>query len=276
MGSWDSWIGKPLVAHDLVAPAAVARFAAMLDAVPPRQLAPQGFHWCLCLPDAPTAEIDVDGHPKRGGFLPPVDLPRRMWVASAIRFLAPLPIGAAIERVSTVAAIGEKQGGSGKLVFVEIDHLIRADGAEAVRERQTVVYREPAADTPAAPSPSDGSDLSGWEWQRGVTPSQVLLFRYSALTFNSHRIHYDLPYATGTEGYPGLIVQGPLMGSLLLDLCTQQLGPQALAAFSFRAHSPAFAGQALTLVGRQDSGGLALAVIGGDGHTIVSAAGSPA
>lgn len=276
MGSWDSWIGKPLVAHDLVAPAAVARFAAMLDAAAPRDLAPQGFHWCLCLPDAPTTEIDIDGHPKRGGFLPPIELPRRMWVASDVGFLAPLPIGAAIERVSSVAAIGEKQGGSGKLVFVEIDHLIRADGAEAVRERQTIVYREPAVDTPAAPSPSDGADLSGWEWQRGVTPSEVLLFRYSALTFNTHRIHYDLPYATGVEGYPGLVVQGPLMGTLLLDLCGRQLGPQPLASFSFRARSPAFAGQPLSLVGRADNGGLALAVIGHDGRTIMTATATPA
>lgn len=275
MPDWDSWIGKPMVTHDVVAPAAVARFAAMLDSAAPGELAPQGFHWCLCLPDAPTAEIDVDGHPRRGGFLPPVDLPRRMWVGSDIRFLAALPLGAAIERISSIAAISEKQGGSGRLVFVDIDHLTRADGLDAVHERQTIVYREPAAEAPDAARPSAGADLSGWDWQRALVPSEVLLFRYSALTFNSHRIHYDLPYATAAEGYPGLVVQGPLMGSLLLDLCARKLGPQALAAFSFRARSPAFAGQALNFVGRRENGGLALAVIGPDGRNTMSATAAP-
>lgn len=272
---WNAWIGKSLGAQDIVAGPAVARFAAMLDSAQPAGAsAPQGFHWCLCLPDTPTAEIDVDGHPRRGTFLPPIELPRRMWVGSDVSFVAPLPIGANVERVSTVASVAEKDGSSGRLAFVEIDHVTSADGIVAVRERQTIVYREAAASAQAAviaagaPAPPD---LSGWTWQRRVLANEVLLFRYSALTFNSHRIHYDLPYATAIEGYPGLVVQGPLTASLLLDLCARELGPDALASFAFRARTPAFAGEAVHLVGRRDGSEIALAALGGDGRTIISA-----
>jgi len=270
---WNDWLGKPLHAQDLVAPPAVTRFAAMLDAPQPAGAnAPQGFHWALCLPDAPTAEIDVDGHPFRGTFLPPIALPRRMWVASEVSFVAPLPIGAQVERVSNIASVTEKDGGSGRLAFVEVDHVTRADGVVAVRERPTIVYREAAGSGQvteiAAETPPD---LSGWTWHRRVVPGEVLLFRYSALTFNSHRIHYDLPYAAGVEGYPGLVVQGPLTASLLLDLCARELGPDALASFAFRARTPAFAGDALHLVGRRESNEITLAALGHDGRTIISA-----
>jgi 3-methylfumaryl-CoA hydratase len=272
---WIDWIGKPLRTQDLVAPPAVTRFAAMLDSPQPADAsAPQGFHWCLCLPDAPTAEIDVDGHPRRGTFLPPIELPRRMWVGSDVSFVAPLPVGAKVERVSTVASVAEKVGSSGRLAFVEIDHVTSAHGTVTVRERQTIVYREAAAPAQAAVIAAEAlapPDLSAWMWQRRVVPSEVLLFRYSALTFNSHRIHYDLPYATQVEGYPGLVVQGPLTASLLLDLCARELGPDALASFAFRARTPAFAGEALHLVGRRDGSEIALAALGGDGRTIISA-----
>ncbi|WP_332812813.1 hypothetical protein [Sphingomonas sp.] len=272
---WSDWIGNSARAQDVVAQPAVARFAAMLDSPQPAGAsAPQGFHWCLCLPNAPTAEIDVDGHPKRGTFLPPIELPRRMWVGSDVSFVAPLPIVAKVERVSTVASVTEKDGSSGRLAFVEIDHVTSADGAVAVRERQTIVYREAAASAQAKVIAADAlaaPDLSGWTWQRRVVPSEVLLFRYSALTFNSHRIHYDLPYATAIEGYPGLVVQGPLTASLLLDLCARELGPDALASFAFRARTPAFAGEAMHLVGRRSGSEIALAALGGDGRTIISA-----
>jgi 3-methylfumaryl-CoA hydratase len=272
---WTDWIGKPARAQDVVAQPAVARFAAMLDSAQPAGVsAPQGFHWCLCLPEAPTAEIDVDGHPRRGTFLPPIELPRRMWVGSEVSFVAPLPVGANVERVSAVASVAEKDGSSGRLAFVEIDHVTSANGIVAVRERQTIVYREAAASPQAKGVTADtlaAPDLSGWMWQRRVVPNEVLLFRYSALTFNSHRIHYDLPYATEVEGYPGLVVQGPLTASLLLDLCARELGPDALASFAFRARTPAFAGEAIHLVGRRDGSDITLAALGGDGRTIISA-----
>jgi 3-methylfumaryl-CoA hydratase len=270
MADWRDWIGRSAAANDVATPAAVARFAATLDSGAPADAVPQGFHWCLCLPDAATAALGADGHPAKGGFLPPVDLPRRMWAASEVEFVAPIPVGGPVERISTVADITEKRGGSGRLVFVTVAHETRADGTLAVRERQSIVYREPSA-APAPLPPVGDADLSGWEWARTLVPSEALLFRYSALTFNSHRIHYDRPYATAGEGYPGLVVHGPLQATLLLDLAARQLGPQALATFSYRAQSPAYAGQPLHLVGRRDGATLTLATLGGDGRTCVSA-----
>ncbi|MCA3255735.1 MAG: MaoC family dehydratase N-terminal domain-containing protein, partial [Alphaproteobacteria bacterium] len=207
-----------------------------------------------------------------GGFLPPVDLPRRMWAASEVEFLAPIPVGAAVERTSTVADIAEKTGGSGRLVFVTVAHETRAAGAVAVRERQSIVYRAPST-APAPLPPVAEVDLAGWAWTRTLVPSEALLFRYSALTFNSHRIHYDLPYATGEEGYPGLVVHGPLQATLLLDLAARHLGPKALRSFSYRAQSPAYAGQPLHLVARLEGDTLTMATLGGDGRTCVTASG---
>lgn len=267
-----AWIGRSATAADVVTPAAVARFAATLDSADPGEAAPQGFHWCLGLPDAATAALGVDGHPAKGGFLPPVDLPRRMWAASEVEFLAPIPVGAAVERTSTVADIAEKTGGSGRLVFVTVAHETRAAGAVAVRERQSIVYRAPSS-APAPLPPVSAVDLSGWAWTRTLVPSEALLFRYSALTFNSHRIHYDLPYATGEEGYPGLVVHGPLQATLLLDLAARELGSNALRSFSYRAQSPAYAGQPLHLVARLEGDTLTMATLGGDGRTCVTASG---
>lgn len=265
-----AWIGREMRAEDTVTPAAVARFRATFDRPGDEAVAPPGFHWCLCLPDAPTAELSEDGHPARGGFLPPVALPRRMWAASDVRFLRPLPVGAAIERVSTVAAISEKQGASGRLTFVEVDHLTRADGVEAVRERQTMVYREAPAEPMALPA-TGKADLAGWDWRRTLTPGPVLLQRYSALTFNAHRIHYDLPYATRVEGYAGLVVHGPLIATLLLDLAAQHVGGDAIGRFSFKALAPGIAGQPLHLGARRVGDTVDLAALRDDGATAVTA-----
>ncbi|RJG53059.1 hypothetical protein D0Z70_17665 [Sphingobium terrigena] len=270
---WNDWLGKPLRTHDMVSQPAVNRFAALLDVPQPIGAdAPHGFHWCLCLPDANMADIDSDGHPVRGAFLPPIALPRRMWVASDVSFHTPLQIGAQIERVSTVMSVAEKDGSAGSLAFVEVDHVTSAGGTVAIRERQTIVYRE-AVGSVQATAYTGGArpDLSNWTWHRHMVPNEVLLFRYSALTFNSHRIHYDLPYATAVEGYPGLVVQGPLTASLLLDLCVRELGSDVLTSFAFRARTPAFAGPEMHLVGRRDGGEISLAAIGHDGRTIISA-----
>jgi 3-methylfumaryl-CoA hydratase len=270
MADFATWIGREMRATDTVTPAAVARFRATLDRPGDAAAAPPGFHWCLCLPDAPTAELDEDGHPVKGGFLPPVALPRRMWAGSEIRFLRPLPVGAAIERVSTVAAVSEKQGASGRLVFVEVDHLTRADGLDAVRERQTMVYRE-APTAPMALPATGKADLAGWDWRRTLTPGAVLLQRYSALTFNAHRIHYDLPYATKVEGYAGLVVHGPLVATLLLDLAASHAGADAIGGFSFKALAPGIAGQPLHLLARRAGDALDLAALRDDGATAVTA-----
>jgi 3-methylfumaryl-CoA hydratase len=248
MSHWDAWIGRTQEQSDILTPGLLQRFRAAIDSDVTGEIAPQGIHWCLCLPEAATAELGEDGHPTRGGFMPPIPLPRRMWAASDVIFHAPLIAGVEVKRRSTIAEITEKQGSSGPLVFVTLDHKTWVDSALAISERQSVVYRE--APVVAAPtSPGDHiADLSGWPIHRSITPPEPLLFRYSAVTFNSHRIHYDQPYATGVEGYRGLVVHGPLIATLLLDLAAREFGPNTLKKFTMRAQSPAFCGELLHLV----------------------------
>ena len=272
MGDWADWIGRSETRSDVITPGLVARFCATLDR-PVTDEIPQGLHWCLCLPDAATAELGPDGHPAKGGFLPPIPLPRRMWASSSVSFDHPLQLDDAITRISTIASIEEKAGKSGDLVFVAVDHETSAGEGVAVRERQNIVYREPAS-APAPPAGGSPADLSGWDWQREIIPSETLLFRYSALTFNSHRIHYDRPYAVEEEGYPGLVVQGPLMATLLLDLAASELGANRLSRFAFRGQSPAIVNQAIHLVGRQQGENISLAVLGDDGREIMTAQGA--
>jgi 3-methylfumaryl-CoA hydratase len=276
MSDWDAWTGRTLTQRDVLTPALLSRFRATLDSRDTGDIAPQGLHWCLSTPDAPTASLGADGHPLRTGspdsFLPPVPLPRRMWASSAVVFHAPIHVGQATERRSTLAAITAKSGGSGDLVFAEIDHLVFAGEVLAVTERQTLVYRGAATD-PAAPLGSGAPALADWQWHREITPNEALLFRYSALTFNSHRIHYDAPYAADEEGYRGIVVHGPLTATLLLNLAARELGNNALRQFSFRGQSPAYAGEALHLVGRNDGGSIAMAALGSDGRVVMSASG---
>lgn len=279
MGEWDAWIGRSEVRTDRVDPGLVTRWCATLDrTVPDEGLAPQGLHWCLGLPDAPTAALGADGHPLRdespNGFLPPVPLPRRMWASSALRFHAPLMLDSNVVRHSRIASVATKQGGSGTLVFVEIAHETRSGDSLCLSETQTVVYRAAApADAPLVP-PLPGPhrfDATAWTAVRTIEPTAPLLFRYSALTFNSHRIHYDLPYATAEEGYRGLVVHGPLMASLLLDLARRQLGDNRLVMFRFRGVSPAIAGEPLHLALRQDGAAWVLGAFAQDGRQIMDA-----
>jgi 3-methylfumaryl-CoA hydratase len=272
-GDWSAWVGRDERRTDRLDPALAARWLATFD-LPPRAEGPmpQGIHFCLCTPDAPTGALGEDGHPTRddsaSSFFPPIPLPRRMWAASAIEFHAPIAIGADIERVSRIASITPKSGKSGEMVFVEVAHDTSADGALAVRETQTLVYREAAAtDAPLQPAPlGDGRfNASGWPGYRMLTPSEPLLFRFSALTFNSHRIHYDLPYSRDAERYRGLVVHGPLMASLLLQLAGQ------VTRFAFRAVSPAIAGEPLHLVSRGDARTLELGAFAGNGRQVVQA-----
>jgi 3-methylfumaryl-CoA hydratase len=271
MSGWADWIGKSETRGDIITPGLLQRFCATID-TPVSDDIPLGLHWCLCLPDAPTAELAEDGHPKKGGFLPPIALPRRMWASSSVSFDHPLRLGDEVSRVSTIASIGEKSGKSGDLVFVAIDHETRVGDRVAIRERQNIVYREPAKTAAPASLVGNGTpDLDGWHWQQTIIPSEPLLFRYSALTFNSHRIHYDRPYAAQDEGYPGLVVQGPLMATLLLNLAASELGANKLSSFSFRGQSPAFANSAIYLVGKQEGEKITLAVLGNDGKEIMAA-----
>ena len=173
--------------------------------------------------------------------MPPIDLPRRMWAASRVMFLHPLPLGVTIYKRSTVTAVNEKTGKTGALAFVEIDHEIFVNDEVAIKEQQTIVYREAANSAMALPN-SDAAEPTGWQIVEQLNPQPSLLFRYSSLTFNSHRIHYDLPYAQSEELYPELVVQGPLMATLALQLASQR---GSLQHFSFKALAPAFCNQPL-------------------------------
>lgn len=279
MTQWAAWLGREELREDRIDAAAVTRWCAMLDrAAAPDGAVPQGYHWCLGLPDAATAHLGEDGHPRRdpspSSFLPPVPLPRRMWASSKVEFLHPLRIGETVRRRSRVKAITPKQGGSGPLVFLEVEHETICEDRVAVREVQSIVYREAAPEgAPAVPPPPEPElkTLDGWSAIRTLVPSEPLLFRFSALTFNSHRIHYDLPYATAKEGYRGLVVHGPLTATLLLDLARRALGEQPLSRFSFRGVSPAICGETLHLALKEGEAGLELAALASDGRQVMAA-----
>ena len=248
-----SWIGKRECDSDTITPALLQRFRATLsDYTEPGSRLPLGIHWCLALPAVPHNGLGADGHPARGGFLPPVPLARRMWASSRVRFHKPASVGAAITRTSTIAdVVLKRSAASGPLVFVHVDHAYTQQAGQGdqtlIEERQTIVYRRPAAfqeSGPQAPQKSAGALC--------VIPDSTLLFRYSALTFNGHRIHYDHNYTTGEEGYPGLVVQGPLMATLMMNLAQGRRPDQALREFEFRGAAPAFVDQALQLSVKDD------------------------
>lgn len=279
MSDWNDWLDRTEQRSDRVDPGMVTRWLATLDrAAPGDGSVPQALHWCLCLPDAPSAALGEDGHPRRDdspdSFLPPLPLPRRMWASSKVEFLAPLKVGGAVTRQSRLASITAKSGGSGQLVFVEVEHETHGESGLAVREVQSLVYREAAAPgTPPAPPPPGAGrfDPAGWDMHRLVVPGEPLLFRFSALTFNSHRIHYDLPYATSEEGYRGLVVHGPLTATLLADLAQRQFGDNALKRFAFRGLSPAICGEALHLVLKGTGDAIELGAFASDGRQVMSA-----
>lgn len=254
MAHLREWIGRTETALDTVTSAPLKALTATLDRDDPDVAmldVPPCWHWLYFLPVHQQSEIGVDGHAKRGGFLPPVPLPRRMWAGSQLEFLAPLREGQRLKRVSTIADLNVKQGRSGTLVFVKVKHEIYADDTLAIVDYHDIVYRDmPAADAPVpAPVPAP----EGAQWQHRITPDPVLLFRYSALTFNGHRIHYDRSYVTQEEGYPGLIVHGPLIATLLLDLLRRELPDARVRRFSFKAVSPIFDINTFTVCGRHDN-----------------------
>ena len=208
-------------------------------------------------------EIGADGHPKRGGFLPDVALPRRMWAGGRLTFHAALPVGAMATRDSTIMDVVTKDGRSGRLVFVTVRHIVSAGGAVAIEEQQDIVYREAAA--PGTPAPKPAPAPEGAAWFEEITPDPVLLFRYSALTSNGHRIHYDKPYATGEERYPDLVVQGPLIATLLQGLAVRAMPDRRLATFAFRGMSPLFVGAPFHIEAAAEGDGLSLWARGPEG-----------
>jgi 3-methylfumaryl-CoA hydratase len=274
MDDYSAWVGRSETRHDIATAAPLAGLAALLDhdAAPGASatVPPLG-HWLYFLPDARQSAIGEDGHPRRddAGLLPPVPLPRRMWAGGRVDFLAPIPVGAALTRVTTIAAIAPKRGASGDLLFVTLRHEITADGVAAIREEQDLVYRAPAAGPalsfppPPMPEPADAV--------RRVAPDPVLLFRYSALTFNAHRIHYDRDYARNAEGYAGLVVQGPLIATLLIDHALRSIPGIAPRHFRFRAKAPLTDGAPFDLCLAREGSGARLWARDAEGRTTMRA-----
>jgi 3-methylfumaryl-CoA hydratase len=238
------WIGRTESITDIATATPYAALSATFDRAPDRPTAgtplPALWHWLYFLPLYRQSEIGPDGHAKRGGFLPPVPLPRRMWAGSQFEFHRPLRIGDALTRGSTIQDVSEKSGRTGRLVFVKVRHEIRRQDERdvALTEFHDIVYREAPKPDDVAPPPKAAPASAAWE--RPWVPDEVLLFRYSALTFNGHRIHYDRRYVTEVEGYPGLVVHGPLVATLLLDLLRHQMPDADLARYEFRAVRPVY------------------------------------
>jgi 3-methylfumaryl-CoA hydratase len=256
-----TWIGKEDTEFDIATTSTLTRLAALLDHTrppwPPETVPALG-HWLYALGAPPQSELANDGHLKLGQFLPPLPLPRRMWAAGEVEFVSPIKVGASLRRRSLIKSIEHKVGRSGDLVFVTLQHEIYASAKLAISERQHLVYRaKPTAEETKQPAePRPVTPLPSPDWERKICPDPLLLFRFSALTFNTHRIHYDREYAVRVEGYPGLVVHGPLLATLLMDLFLLNQPARTVTRFSFKAHEPLFDLQPFTIAG-VDRGGSA-------------------
>ena len=254
------WVGRRESATDVIAPGPAERLSATLgreDAAPrPGDALPPGWHWLYFLEATPRADLGSDGHARRGGFLPPVTLPRRMWAGGRIAFHRPLRVGAAARRESEVLSVAPKRGRGGPLVFVTVRHVVSDGDGPAIEEEHDIVYRD--APHPATPPPRGEPPPAEAAWRRAFEPDAALLFRFSALIFNAHRIHYDRDYATGAEGYPGLLVHGPLTAILLLDLLRDECPGRRLARFDYRALAPLFDTAPFTVAGAPQGDGAVL------------------
>ncbi len=269
-GAFDAWLGRVEEANDVVTARSARQMAATLehsgdlaegDALPPL------WHWMGWTPEAAMSALGRDGHPARGGFLPPVPLERRMWAGGRLEFLAPLRLGEVMHRRSEITNVAEKTGSTGRMVFVTVAHQISGAAGLAVREEQDIVYVA-MPDRFAPPPPVDAPAAI---WSDAVGIDTVRLFRFSALTFNAHRIHYDLPYATGVEKYPGLVVHGPLQAMLLMQAACRHRGALPLR-FRFRGVRPLFHFDTLRLQAQAEAlGSQTLASVNGEGLACMQA-----
>jgi 3-methylfumaryl-CoA hydratase len=263
------WIGRAEEASDIVTAQLVKglRATLFLDIGEPKagDAAPFTTHWCLAQPVYPMSMLGPDGHPTRGGFLPPVPLPRRMWAGGELQFIEPLRVGDEATRASRIADVTVKTGSTGTLCFVSVEHTISTARGVAIRERQDIVYRDmPTGGTNAAPAKPTAAPPTAKHRQTHVS-DPVLLFRYSALTFNGHRIHYDRDYVTKVEGYPGLIFHGPMQAALLVEFAAHLHGGTAPKTFSYRGLQPLFEGGEFSVNANEIVEGLDIWVANADG-----------
>ena len=265
-GAFDPWLGRVEEARDVISPRQARQMAATLGVAgefAAGAMLPPLWHWMGWTPEAAMAELGPDGHPERGGFLPPVPLERRMWAGGRLRFHAPLRIGEELFRRSEITKVSEKTGSTGRMVFVTVRHDVQGAAGLAIEEEQDIVFiAMPDRFTPPPPVAAPAPD-----WREDVAVDEVRLFRFSALTFNAHRIHFDLPYATGVEKYPGLVVHGPLQAMLLMEAGRARRGGGVPQGYKFRGVRPAFHFDALSLQGL----GNGLATVNGDGLVCMQA-----
>ena len=253
---FSGWVGRIEQMTDRIEPARCnALRAALGDSSPLTEgdEMPMLHHWLHFWNVQPPVGLGADGHPAKGGFLPPVPLPRRMWAGGRLRFKQPLTLGDTVTKTSTILKVQEKSGKSGQLVFVTVEHKLAGKDGLAIVEEQDLVYREAAAPGSIG-APDTDSPAPQAPWHESVEPDSVLLFRYSAATMNGHRIHYDLPYARDEEAYPALVIHGPLQATLLIDLAARNLDAP-ITAMSFRGQSPAFCGATLHVCGEKSEDG---------------------
>jgi 3-methylfumaryl-CoA hydratase len=265
----QDWIGRSETLEDIATATPYAALAATLDRPDTTRPAPGTplpylWHWLYFLPIHAQSEIGPDGHARRGGFLPPVSLPRRMWAGSDFEFHEPLRVGDALARTSTIVDVKEKSGRTGSLVFVKVRHELRRNGSTGVAliEHHNIVYR--AAPAPGDVAPPPQAAPAEFAWVRRIVADDVLLFRYSALTFNGHRIHYDRKYVTEVEGYPGLIVHGPLIATLLMDLLRRHMPETTVRRFEFKAVRPTFDVNPFSIHGQPSADGKSVHLWGRD------------
>lgn len=272
---YEAWVGRQAVSTSVIAPESCDLMAATLDRddppYAPGDPLPPMWSWMGFRPHARRSAIGADGHPARGGFLPPVALPRRMFGGARYRFLAPLPCGETITRTQTIAKVSAKRGASGAMVVVTVAQSFAAGGVTRMEEEQDIIYREAAKPGEAPPADPAPETPPSAPWMETYHPDPVTLFRYSALTFNGHRIHYDRKYAVEEEGYPGLVVHGPLTATLLADLTRRHTGRTLFAEWEFRARRPLFDVNPIILCGAPDGSGVELAAYDGAGRLSMTA-----
>ncbi|WP_423455094.1 FAS1-like dehydratase domain-containing protein [Ottowia sp. VDI28] len=272
LSSYGAWVGRTEESTDQIVQTPIRLMQAMLDAADPSELPqclPPLWHWLYFLPGERQSNIGADGHPRRGGFLPPVTLPRRMWAGGRLGFLRPLRVGEPVRRISRIKSVQEKSGRSGSLVFVTVLHEVSDGQGVAIREEQDIVYRDPPA--PGAPAPQPAAVPADGQFSRTIIPDPVLLMRYSALTFNGHRIHYDRSYVMQEEGYPGLVVHGPLIATLLLEELRRTCPGKTVKTFEFKAVSPLFDTASFAVNGRLDGNKARLWASGPQGQLAMQA-----
>ena len=270
----NDWVGNSFDISDSMAPEQLKKFEALMNDDPEAVtegsvISPCG-HWVYFNPPIPQADLAISGHERNSNFFPPVDLPRRMWAGGTIKFKKPLKTGTPADKKSTITKIEEKEGKTGKLCFVTIRHQVSASGSVAIDEEQTIVYRE-ESEKGAHPIRTQPLDIDP-EWRKSTKPDSVQLFRYSALTFNSHRIHYDQDYAREMEGYPNVLVHAPFLVLLMVNAFTSKSDGKVVSEIEYENVGPVYLGEQITICGKTaDNNKTALRIHGSEGKLAVKA-----